>query len=89
MVKELIENNAHQLRSELQNYGLDIDELEVSVSQHSDQHVADQNKASGSSGQNNAENKTTGEDGEPDNRTASSTTLDSDDDANTRIDFFA
>jgi flagellar hook-length control protein FliK len=90
MVKELIESNAHQLRSELQNYGLDIDELEVSVSQHSDRHVADQNRADGSAGKNGAEKKTSGEDGEPKNSISSSALSDSHDDGvNTKIDFFA
>ena len=89
MVKELIESNAHQLRSELQNYGLDIDELEVSVSQHSDQHVADHNRAEGSAGKNRAEKKTKGEAGESENRIALSSSSDSlADDVNPRVDFF-
>jgi flagellar hook-length control protein FliK len=45
MVKELIENNLQQLRSELQNHGLEIDELDVSVEDHADRHVADRKMA--------------------------------------------
>lgn len=52
MVKELIENNVQQLKSGLQQYGLEIDELEVSVAHDSEQHVADHQKASGSKLQN-------------------------------------
>jgi flagellar hook-length control protein FliK len=90
MVKELIESNVHQLRSELQNYGLDIDELEVSVSQNSDQHVADQNKAGGSKGGNSSENNPGGEDGALETTLTATSQSDSDvDGASTRIDFFA
>ena len=90
VVKELIENNANQLRNDLQNHGLNIDKLEVSVSQHSDQQVADQNKAGDSAGKNSTANKTASEDGESDSRTAAEAASDSpDDDSNTRIDFFA
>jgi flagellar hook-length control protein FliK len=34
-VKDMLENNLHQLKAELQNQGLDIDELEVSVAHDS------------------------------------------------------
>lgn len=89
-VKELIENNAHQLRSELQNYGLDIDELEVCVSQQSEQYLADQNKAGGSIGKNATEEKAAAGDGEAEKGAALSTPSHiRDDDVNTRIDFFA
>jgi flagellar hook-length control protein FliK len=89
-VKELIENNAHLLRSELQNHGLDIDELEVSVSQHSDQQVADQNRADGSAGRSGTEKKVAIEDGESENSTVSSRPSHvRDADEITKIDFFA
>jgi hypothetical protein len=55
MVKELIENNVQQLKSDLQNHGLEIDELEVSVSQNPDQQVADRQKASAANGKNSSE----------------------------------
>jgi flagellar hook-length control protein FliK len=45
MVKELIENNFQQLKSELQNHGLEIDELDVSVEDHAEQQVADRKMA--------------------------------------------
>ena len=35
-VKDMIENNAHQLKADLQQHGLEIDKLEVSVSRDSD-----------------------------------------------------
>ena len=89
-VKELIETNAHQLRSELQSHGLDIDELEVSVSQHPDRQVADQNQADGSAGKNSTEEKATAEDGTSENSIASLKPSDGQDgDLNTKIDFFA
>jgi flagellar hook-length control protein FliK len=34
-VKDMLENNLHQLKAELQSQGLDIDELEVSVAHDS------------------------------------------------------
>jgi flagellar hook-length control protein FliK len=45
MVKELIENNLQQLKAELQNHGLEIDELDVSVEDDVDPHVADRKAA--------------------------------------------
>jgi flagellar hook-length control protein FliK len=35
-VKDMIENNAHQLKADLQQHGLEIDKLEVSVSRDPD-----------------------------------------------------
>ena len=90
MVKEMIESNAHQLRNELQSYGLEIDELEVSVSQNSDQHVADQNKAGGLKGKKSSASNPGGEDGAIETALTASSPSDSNDDgARTRIDFFA
>ena len=88
MVKELIENNIQQLKSSLQQYGLEIDELEVSVAHDSEQHVADRHKASGSKPQNPSE------DGDTDDKTGSENTAASalqtiSDAENTTIDFFA
>ena len=37
-VKDLIENNAHQLKADLQQQGLNVDKLEVSVSTDRDEH---------------------------------------------------
>ena len=37
-VKEMIENNLHQLKTDLQQQGLDVDKLEVSVSDYSEAH---------------------------------------------------
>jgi len=37
-VKEMIENNLHQLKADLQQQGLDVDKLEVSVSDYSEGH---------------------------------------------------
>jgi len=37
-VKEMIENNLHQLKTDLQQQGLDVDKLEVSVSDYSEGH---------------------------------------------------
>jgi len=37
-VKEMVENNIHQLKADLQQQGLNVDKLEVSVSHDSDEH---------------------------------------------------
>jgi len=37
-VKEMVENNIHQLKTDLQQQGLNVDKLEVSVSHDSDEH---------------------------------------------------
>ena len=36
-VRDMIENNAHQLKADMQQQGLDVDKLEVSVSRDSDE----------------------------------------------------
>jgi len=37
-VKNIVENNIHQLKADLQQQGLNVDKLEVSVSHDSDEH---------------------------------------------------
>jgi flagellar hook-length control protein FliK len=88
MVKDLIENNIQQLKSDLQNCGLEIDELEVSVEHGSDRHVADQQKASGTNTASSAENSAADEDAESAHAAASRAAAITSNE-NTTIDFFA
>jgi flagellar hook-length control protein FliK len=87
MIKDLIETNIQQLKSDLQNCGLEIDELEVSVEHGSDQHVADQQKANGTNTANSAQNSRADEDTESE-RTAASRAGTLTSNENTTIDFF-
>jgi flagellar hook-length control protein FliK len=45
IVKDMIENNIHQLKADLQQQGLNVDKLEVSVSHDSDKYEDDRQKA--------------------------------------------
>jgi flagellar hook-length control protein FliK len=88
MVKELIESNLQQLKSELQNHGLEIDEVDVSVEDDADQHVADRKMAA------QAKTKPSTEDGEqiedrPSNDAKANWFGPNRNDGHTRIDFFA
>ena len=88
MVKELIENNLQLLKVELQNHGLEIDELDVSVEDDADQHVADRRAAAQAKLKSPAENGEQSEDNPSDNakaRTAGSMR----NEGGNRIDFFA
>ena len=44
-VKDMVENNIHQLKADLQQQGLNVDKLEVAVSNDSDEHKHPQGKA--------------------------------------------
>ncbi len=44
-VKDMVENNIHQLKADLQQQGLNVDKLEVAVSDDSDEHNHPQGKA--------------------------------------------
>jgi len=44
-VKDMVENNIHQLKADLQQQGLSVDKLEVAVSNDSDEHNHPQGKA--------------------------------------------
>jgi flagellar hook-length control protein FliK len=46
-VKDMIENNVHQLKTNLQHQGLDIDKLEVSVSRDSDESGTPKERSAG------------------------------------------
>jgi flagellar hook-length control protein FliK len=88
MVKELIENNLQQLKSELQNHGLEIDELDVSVEDDADQHVADRKMAA------QAKTKPSTETGEQSQDSRSNDTKanrvgPNRNEGDTRVDFFA
>ena len=54
IVKEIIENNIHQLRAALQTHGLQIDDFNVSVAHDSDQHADTYENTKFSSRGNNA-----------------------------------
>ena len=88
MVKDLIENNVQQLKSNLQDYGLEIDELEVSVEQGSERHVADQQKAIGSNTANSSDNINSDEDNKSEHAAVSQpkSLINNE---NSKIDFFA
>ncbi len=49
-VKDMIENNAHQLKADLQQHGLEIDKLEVTVSRDSDDSGNPRENLAGSKG---------------------------------------
>ncbi|MBT8363444.1 MAG: flagellar hook-length control protein FliK [Deltaproteobacteria bacterium] len=49
-VKDMIENNAHQLKADLQQHGLEIDKLEVSVSRDSEDSGSPRENLAGSKG---------------------------------------
>jgi flagellar hook-length control protein FliK len=88
LVKELIENNLPQLKSELQNHGLEIDELEVSVDHDADQHVHDRYKATQSKMLQRPDDRDQTADGTAEDAAAQKSRLIQDDE-NTRIDYFA
>jgi flagellar hook-length control protein FliK len=44
-VKDMVENNIHQLKADLQQQGLNVDKLEVAVSSDSDEYKNPQEKA--------------------------------------------
>ncbi len=88
IVKELIENNFQLLKTELQNHGLKIDELEVSVDHNPDQHVNDRHKEPQSKLQLRPDGGDSTADGAPENAAVqNSRPIHSDE--NARIDFFA
>jgi hypothetical protein len=88
MVKELIESNLQQLKSELQNHGLEIDELDVSVEDDADQHVADRKMAAQAGLKTLTENVEQGEDN-PSNDAKANTAGSIRNEGSNRIDFFA
>ncbi|UCG08337.1 MAG: flagellar hook-length control protein FliK [Desulfobacterales bacterium] len=88
MVKELIENNFQLLKTELQNHGLKIDELEVSVDHNPDQHVNDRNREAQSKVQLRPDGGDSTADGAPETAPVQNSRLIHSDE-NTRIDFFA
>jgi flagellar hook-length control protein FliK len=88
LVKELIENNLSQLKSELQNHGLEIDELEVSVDRDADQRAHDRYKATQSKVLERSDDRDQTADGTAEDAAAQEPRLIQDDE-NTRIDYFA
>lgn len=88
MVKELIESNLQQLKSELQNHGLEIDELDVSVEDDADQHVADRKMAAQAKLKALTENVEQSEDN-PSNDAKANTAGSIRNEGSNRIDFFA
>jgi flagellar hook-length control protein FliK len=88
MVKELIENNLQQLKSELQNHGLEIDELDVSVEDDADQHVAGRKMVTQAKLKSPAENGEQSEDNPSNDAKANMAGSIRNGDSN-RIDFFA
>lgn len=88
LVKELIENNLSQLKSELQNHGLEIDELEVSVDSDADQHVHERDKATQSKMRQRPDDRDQTAEGTADDAVAQKSRRIQDDE-NTRIDYFA
>jgi flagellar hook-length control protein FliK len=88
MVKDLIENNLQQLKSDLQSYGLEIDELEVSVGHGLDQHVADQQKTNARHGGDATDNRHGDEEAKSEPVMISHSGTSTADDSST-IDFFA
>ncbi|MBW2442723.1 MAG: flagellar hook-length control protein FliK [Deltaproteobacteria bacterium] len=86
-VKEMLENNLHQLKADLQAQGLDIDELEVSVAHdsHAERDVHQNARAAGSQSVKNSTDSDDGSSEEP----GQTQTGDSGLMAQTAIDYFA
>jgi flagellar hook-length control protein FliK len=86
-VKEMLENNLHQLKADLQAQGLDIDELEVSVAHdsHAERDVHQDARAAGSQ---TVKNGTDSDDGSAEGP-GQTQTRDSGPMAETAIDYFA
>ncbi|MGD8764773.1 MAG: flagellar hook-length control protein FliK [Desulfobacteraceae bacterium] len=88
MVKELIENNLQQLKTELQNHGLEIDELDVSVEDDANQHVADRKMVAQAKLKSLTENGEQSEDN-PSNDAKATAVGSIRNEGSNRIDFFA
>jgi flagellar hook-length control protein FliK len=87
-VKDMLENNLHQLKAELQAQGLEVDELEVSVAHDSRADDDLYQKTSEGRRSRSSKNKDVDADGVKEDQNHSQT-IHSDETADSAIDFFA